>query len=123
MVVKIDASVVAEEIMNVIIICNIAACWTEEPPRIAPVIIPGIAMMPITLEGIPLLASSYFWWLNNAPHLVYHRGERHDKRSFCDRPAGFHPGRAESEIHLYFVTVFTVMRSEIGVEFLVNCER
>jgi hypothetical protein len=46
---KIDANVVAEEIMNIMIICSIAACCTEEPPRMAPVIIPGIAMIPRTL--------------------------------------------------------------------------
>lgn len=48
-VVKIDARVVDAEIMKTIIICSRAACWTEEPPRIAPVIMPGIAMIPRTL--------------------------------------------------------------------------
>ena len=37
-------------IMNMIIICNRAACCTSAPPRIAPVIIPGIEMMPKTLQ-------------------------------------------------------------------------
>jgi len=48
-VVKIDARVVDAEIMKTMIICSRAACWTEDPPRIAPVIIPGIAMIPSTL--------------------------------------------------------------------------
>lgn len=50
-VVRIEARVVDEEIMNIIIICKIAACWTEEPPRMAPVIIPGIETIPMTLEA------------------------------------------------------------------------
>ena len=36
-------------IMNVMTICSRAACWTSEPSRIARVIMPGIAMIPITL--------------------------------------------------------------------------
>jgi hypothetical protein len=36
--------------MNMIIICNRAACATSAPPRIAPVIVPGIEMIPITLQ-------------------------------------------------------------------------
>ena len=50
-VVTIDESAVQEEIMNMITICRRAACSTEEPPRIAPVIMPGMAMIPMTLEG------------------------------------------------------------------------
>jgi hypothetical protein len=38
------------DIMNMIIICSRAACATSAPPRIAPVIVPGMAMMPITLQ-------------------------------------------------------------------------
>ena len=49
-VVTIAASAVDAEIMNMMIICNFAACSTEEPPRMAPVIIPGIEMMPMTLH-------------------------------------------------------------------------
>ena len=37
--------------MNMMIICSRAACCTSAPPRIAPDIIPGIAMMPVTLRG------------------------------------------------------------------------
>ena len=48
-VVTIAASAVDAEIINMIIICNFDACSTEEPPRIAPVIIPGIEMIPMTL--------------------------------------------------------------------------
>ncbi|KAF5374501.1 hypothetical protein D9615_009119 [Tricholomella constricta] len=48
--VKIDASAVEEDIMNIMIICSRAACCTDEPPRMAPVIIPGIAIIPRTLE-------------------------------------------------------------------------
>ena len=46
-----DASAVDEDIMNMITICNLAACSTEEPPSIAPVIIPGMAIIPKTLQG------------------------------------------------------------------------
>jgi hypothetical protein len=42
-------STVDADIMNVIIICSRAAWLTSAPPRIAPVIIPGMEMMPITL--------------------------------------------------------------------------
>ena len=45
-----EASTVAAVIMNMMIICSLAAWWTEDPPRIAPVIIPGIAMIPMTLR-------------------------------------------------------------------------
>ena len=45
-----DARVVLAVIMNMIIICNLAAWCTDEPPRIAPVIMPGMAIMPRTLE-------------------------------------------------------------------------
>jgi hypothetical protein len=38
-------------IMNMTTICSRAACSTSEPSRIARVIMPGIAMMPITLTG------------------------------------------------------------------------
>lgn len=48
-VVNIDARVVDDEIMKTIIIWSRAACCTEDPPRIAPVIIPGIAIIPRTL--------------------------------------------------------------------------
>ena len=36
-------------IMNKMIICSFVACGTEDPPRMVPVIVPGIAMMPVTL--------------------------------------------------------------------------
>lgn len=48
-VVIIDAKAVDEDIMNMITIWSFAAWSTEEPPRIAPVIIPGIEIMPSTL--------------------------------------------------------------------------
>jgi len=35
-VVKMDASAVEADIINMITIWSRAACWTEEPPRIAP---------------------------------------------------------------------------------------
>lgn len=38
------------DIMNMIIICRRAAWCTSAPPRIAPVIMPGMAMRPITLK-------------------------------------------------------------------------
>jgi hypothetical protein len=47
---KMDASVVLAVIMNMMIICSFAACWTEEPPKMAPVIMPGMAIIPSTLE-------------------------------------------------------------------------
>ena len=50
MVVTIEESAVEEEIMNMMTICRRAACSTEDPPRMAPVIMPGIAMIPITLR-------------------------------------------------------------------------
>ena len=43
------ASVLDADIMNIMIICSRAACCTSAPPRIAPVIMPGIAIIPITL--------------------------------------------------------------------------
>ena len=49
MVVTIEESAVLEDIMNIITIWRRAACSTEDPPRIAPVIIPGMAIIPITL--------------------------------------------------------------------------
>jgi hypothetical protein len=36
--------------MNMITICSRAACSTSAPPRIAPVIMPGMYMMPTTLQ-------------------------------------------------------------------------
>ena len=39
-------------IMNMMTICSRAACSTSAPPRIAPDIIPGIAMIPVTLAPI-----------------------------------------------------------------------
>ena len=44
-----EASTMLAVIMNMMIICSLAAWWTEDPPRIAPVIIPGIEMIPMTL--------------------------------------------------------------------------
>ena len=38
------------DIMNMIIICSRAAWCTSAPPRIAPVIMPGMEMRPITLR-------------------------------------------------------------------------
>lgn len=49
MVITIAARVVEAEIMNMMIICSFAACDTEEPPRMAPVIMPGMDIMPMTL--------------------------------------------------------------------------
>jgi hypothetical protein len=46
---NIEASVVVAVIMNRMIICSFAACSTEDPPRMVPVIVPRIAMMPVTL--------------------------------------------------------------------------
>ena len=117
-VVKIDASAVDAEIMNVIIICNIAACWTEEPPRMAPVIMPGIAMIPITLTEDVLRLAKWcvycnLWGFNSAPHLVYHGGKRHQKCSFRDGSTCFQSGRAESQVHLNLVPVFPVLWSEM----------
>ena len=50
-----EASTAAAAIMNMMIICSLAAWWTEDPPMIAPVIVPGIATIPMTLwiEEIP----------------------------------------------------------------------
>ena len=48
-VINTEASTVLAVLMNMMIICSFAAWWTEDPPRMAPVIIPGIAMIPITL--------------------------------------------------------------------------
>ena len=44
-----DASAVADDVMNMMTICSFAACPTEDPARSAPVIIPGIATIPMTL--------------------------------------------------------------------------
>ena len=44
------ASALDADIMNMMIICSRAACCTSAPPRIAPVIMPGIAIIPITLH-------------------------------------------------------------------------
>jgi hypothetical protein len=44
------ASVLDADIMKMIIICRRAAWCTSAPPRIAPVIIPGMEMRPITLR-------------------------------------------------------------------------
>ena len=49
-VVIIDAKAVDEDIMNMITIWSFAAWSTDEPPRIAPVIMPGIAIIPSTLK-------------------------------------------------------------------------
>ena len=52
MVIKVmntEASTMLAVIMNMMIICSLAAWWTEDPPRMAPVIIPGMAMIPMTL--------------------------------------------------------------------------
>jgi hypothetical protein len=38
------------DIMNMITICSRAACPTSAPPRIAPVIMPGMEMTPTTLQ-------------------------------------------------------------------------
>ena len=48
-VINTEASTVEAAIMNMMIICSLAAWWTEDPPRMAPVIIPGIEMIPMTL--------------------------------------------------------------------------
>lgn len=50
-VVNIDARAVDAQIMNMMIIWSFAARSTDAPPRIAPVIIPGIDIMPRTLLG------------------------------------------------------------------------
>lgn len=42
-------STLLPQMRNMTTICSRAACWTDAPPRMAPVIVPGIAMMPITL--------------------------------------------------------------------------
>lgn len=47
-VVNMLARVVLAVIMNMMIIWSLAACCTDEPPRMAPVIIPGMEMMPRT---------------------------------------------------------------------------
>ena len=82
-VVTIAASAVDAEIINMMIICSFAACSTEEPPRMAPVIIPGIEMMPMTLH-IHTTGSSTWTdkrhveagWECDGPHLIDGRGER-----------------------------------------------
>ena len=43
-------STVDADIINMMTICSLAACSTSTPPRIAPVIVPGIEMIPITLS-------------------------------------------------------------------------
>ena len=71
-----EASVAVAEIMNMMIICSLAACWTEDPPRMAPVIIPGIAMIPITLEGNQSLLEEERQEQSFLPHAVNCRRER-----------------------------------------------
>ena len=44
------ANTLDADIINMIIICRRAAGSTSAPPRIAPVIVPGMEMMPITLQ-------------------------------------------------------------------------
>ena len=110
-----DASAVEEEIMNMMTICRRAACSTEEPPRMAPVIMPGIAMMPITLRG------GWRGWGEKqgeqarrcgaesgrcGPHLVDVGREREPEGVARDGLAGFEAGGPEGEVHLNFVSVF-----------------
>lgn len=49
-VVRIHPSALEAEIINMMIICSFAARSTDAPPRRAPVIIPGIDMIPSTLQ-------------------------------------------------------------------------
>jgi hypothetical protein len=44
------ANTLDADIMNMIIICRRAAGSTSAPPKIAPVIVPGMEIMPITLQ-------------------------------------------------------------------------
>ena len=52
-VATIEESTATEEIMNDRIIWSRAACVTDAPPSMEPVIVPGIAIMPITLQECP----------------------------------------------------------------------
>lgn len=70
------AKTVEAEFINMTIICNRAACSTGAPARIAPVIIPGIEIMPIMLQTEPLseflevgatMHTSYGWWSERLP--------------------------------------------------------
>lgn len=58
-----------EEIMNMMTIWSLAACWTEEPPRMAPVIIPGIDIMPRTLGGLGEVGEEMF--VENGKDWIY----------------------------------------------------
>lgn len=49
-VVRIHPSALEAEIINMMIICSFAARSTDAPPRRAPVIIPGMDMIPSTLQ-------------------------------------------------------------------------
>lgn len=80
MVTIIEERAEAEEIMNMMTIWSFAACSTEEPPRIAPVIIPGMAIIPSTLEEYEVnverklvVEKSRGRSERDAPHLVYGR--------------------------------------------------
>lgn len=49
--VMIQTSALEAEIMNMMIICSFTACEIDDPPRMAPVIMPGMAMIPMTLTN------------------------------------------------------------------------
>lgn len=85
-------------------ICRRAACSTEEPPRMAPVIVPGMDIIPITLSNVLNKMT-----LRNArmrsPHGVDHRYQCQAQSFDGDWFAGLIARRAKREIRFHFVSV------------------
>src|SRR5271155_251378 len=74
----VTASVVVAEMRNMIICWYFTACEMDAPPRIAPVIIPGIETRPITLDVSYVCLEG----VRGGPHLCYCREHGLSKTGF-----------------------------------------
>ena len=88
-------------IINMMIICSLAACCTEEPPKIAPVIMPGMAIIPMTLDEHEESISRER--AEDEPHGVDGWCKREFQGLDCERSACFHPGGSKRKVYLNFV--------------------
>jgi hypothetical protein len=88
--VKIAAKLVEAVIINMMIICRRAACATSAPPRMAPVIMPGIEIMPSTLNELRSANNGRCeTGEEGSPHVVDRIGQGKSQGFDDDGPARF----------------------------------
>lgn len=104
-------------------ICMRAACATSAPPRIAPVIMPGIAIRPTLRAWLGVSQAETNGSSSSHSHLVDGWQQRHFKCFGSHRHACLHPAAPVRQVCLELISVLHHLSSHIvdGYSSAANC--